>query len=223
MNYNAIEAKDIVISRSATALNDVAEVIIKEAYKKANINLVIKYFPDKRALHKINNGEIDGDVLRGKHITKKYPNLLIVPVPILTLSVHAFSNKNKLKIENWSDLKSYKLAYRVGVIIIEKNTIGMNVELVEDENQAFKLLATGRTEVVLEFYFSALKAINHLSNNNFHTENIIKIEPALIKDTGYHVLHKKNESIIPKLTEALNELQKSGFIKAAYDKVESEL
>ncbi len=218
ISFNTIEAKEIVLARSATALNDVAEVVIKEAYKRANISVTIKTFPDKRSLIKANDGEIDGDVLRGKFITKEYTNLLIVPVPIFKAKIHAFSNGKKLNIKSWNDLQSYRLAYRVGVFLIEKNTKGMNVEFVENEIQSFQLLSTGRTEVVIEFYISALKAINHLSNNNFNTENIIKIEPALFEDAGYHVLHKKNKIIIPKLAEALTELQKSGFIKDIYNR-----
>lgn len=223
ISINTIEAKEIVLARSTTALNDAAEVVIKEAYRRANINVAFKIFPDKRSLIKVNDGEIDGDVLRGKHITQKYPNLLIVPVPIFTVKIHAFSNGKKLIINNWNDFQSYKLAYRVGVNIIEKNTKGMNVELVENEIQAFQLLATGRTEVVIEFYFNALKAISQLSKNNFHTEKIVKIEPALIEDIGFHVLHKKNESIIPKLTEVLTELRQSGFIKNVYNRFKSKL
>ncbi len=214
---------EIVLSRSVSPINDVAEIILKEAYKRANIDLIIKKYPDKRGIHSANLGQIDGDVLRYKKIVKVFPNLIILPVVIYRGTINAFSIRKDIQINNWDDLKPYKLSHRIGVDLIEKNVKGMNVELVENEDQAFKLLSSQRIDLVIEINISGLKAIGRLKEKGLLKAKIIMIEPALFSANAYHVLHKKNQKIVPTLVKVLKEMEENGFMREVWNQFEANL
>ena len=109
---STVSAQHVVIAQTNTSINEVAKIIIIEAYKRANIPLKIVVLPNERALFKANSGELDGDLLRGMVIQKSHPNIIPIPVSISTAEVYPFVLNKDLKINKWKDLQKYRLEER---------------------------------------------------------------------------------------------------------------
>lgn len=68
-----------------------AVAVVKEAYKRIGYDMDIQWLTGKKALEKSNSGENDGELQRIDGISRKFPNLIQVPIPINFLQGSAFT------------------------------------------------------------------------------------------------------------------------------------
>lgn len=106
----------------------VAERIVKTAYRSLGLNLEIHYLPGERSLLSANNGEMDGELYPKLGMERTYPNILIVPVPLLTYEIVIFTNGTNFVVNGWDSLRPYTIGFVRGIKIIEQNTVGMKLE-----------------------------------------------------------------------------------------------
>ena len=97
------------------------EVVLSRAYEKLGISLSIQYHPNARSLRLSNAGEFDGEVLRSDALQLEYPNLIRVPVPIITVELLLLST-SALPIQRLEDLKHYRIG-TIGGILLAENLI----------------------------------------------------------------------------------------------------
>jgi len=186
---------------------DISETILKEAYGRLNIHISTEVLPSERALSNANSGLLDGDIHRIIGLENLYPNLIRVPVPINAIEGMVFSKTKGLKIDSWDDLKYFSIGLRIGAKFAEAGSQGMNVYPVTTNDQVFKMLDRGRTEVVVSTRIEGL-----LTSKKLGLANIYPIEPAIVNLKLYHYVHKKNKALIPELTRILKTMEKEGRI-----------
>jgi len=186
---------------------DISETILKEAYGRLNIHISTEVLPSERALSNANSGLLDGDIHRIIGLENLYPNLIRVPVPINAIEGMVFSKTKGLKIDSWDHLKYFSIGLRIGAKFAEAGSQGMNVYPVTTNDQVFKMLDRGRTEVVVSTRIEGL-----LTSKKLGLANIYPIEPAIVNLKLYHYVHKKNKALIPELTRILKTMEKEGRI-----------
>ena len=191
------------------AFHDAAAAIIREAYKKLGIELVIKTLPAERALQSSNSGAIDGELVRIAGIEEGYPNLIRIPVSHVTAEQMAFGRDKTIIIDGWQSLAPYKLAFHRGYKVAEKNTEGMNRYLTGTDEAAFRMVATGRMDLALANRFTGERVINELG-----LDTVVMISPPVQVDPLYHYLNKKHADLVPQITAVLREMEADGEIEA---------
>lgn len=195
-----------------------AKLIIREMYSRLGKTIRIKYFPFARAIVTSNSGEADAELLRKAGIQKKFPNLMMVSVPIGYVEWVVFTKNKDLSVSGWESLKPYSIDYVRGVKYIEDNTKGMKVHAVATTEQAFKKLEIGRTDVVIVELFSGKKVLNELKLNNIRI-----FDPPISRIPFYHYVNTRHAALVPKMEEILKQLEKEGFMKAVKEKVIKQL
>ena len=192
----------------------VAERVLREAYRQLGRELQVQSMPGERSLISANVGDTDGELYRRAGIDRLYPNLLMVPVPLLQYEIVVFTRRWNFKVQGWESLRPYRLGFVKGIKIIEENTRGMQLETVATLQQAFVKMELDRTDLVLSNRLSGLAS---LRQHRF--QGVQQLQPPLAAFPVFHYLNKKHEALLAPLGEALRELERSGFIRRIGDEV----
>jgi len=181
--------------------------ILEKAYKKINIHPDFSFAQLQESLNHSNSGQVDGEVSRVKKITKKYPNLVEVPVVINYVEAVAFGKSDHLNIHSWEDLSPYNIAIIRGTKFIEHGTQNLKRILTNSFDESFKLLNDGKVDLVVA---PRITGIFIIYNNKY--KHLRQVSSVLQRLDLYHFLHKKNMSLIPKITPILQLMKDQGEI-----------
>jgi polar amino acid transport system substrate-binding protein len=190
----------------------ISEDILREAYARIGIRVATDEFPGERALIMSNSGNTDGEVNRIRGISRKYPNLRIIPVAINSIEGLAFAISPNITIRKWQDLQPYIVGLRIGAKYAEYGTAGMKVTAVATNDQVFDMLDQRRTDVAISTRIEGVLTIKKLG-----LTGIRPMEPPLVTLKLFHFLHKKHLALVPRITLVLEEMAKEGRIKAIKD------
>jgi polar amino acid transport system substrate-binding protein len=185
----------------------VATRILTEAYSHLGITLKVVTMPGERSLVSANTGLTDGELYRKADIANQYPNLRIVPVPLMRYDIVAFCRCKPFEIKDWSSLKPYRIGYIKGIKIIEQNAVGLNAEPVGTLRQAFTKLEMGRSDIVLANRVTGLAALREQK-----LSDVVALSPPLASFPVYHYVFKSHEELVPKLTEILRQMDRDGTL-----------
>ena len=199
------EERMIFTAIDGSVLQSVSEVILREAYHRIGVKIYIEPQPGERALISSNSGIVDGEVSRIKGITKKYTNLIRVPVPINYLEGVVFTKSVKFPIKGWDSLKPYKIGRLIGSKFVERGTKGMNSIPAASAEQLYTFLNDGQVDIVVNPRLDGLVTLQELNMKDIHI-----LQPPVTRLELYHYLHKKHEHLIPKITNALRDMEKEG-------------
>ncbi|NYZ69618.1 transporter substrate-binding domain-containing protein [Endozoicomonas sp. SM1973] len=195
--------------------SQVISIVVKQAYELSKEKVRITSSPSwKRSLIEANAGRVDGELYRIKGISKKFPNLVIIPIPVGNVSALAFTNKEKLKslkIDSWNSLINHSIGILNGILYIEdeskKNNLKM-IEKVQTYDQLLNVVYFNRVDFGVWSYPTYLSFIKDKRFNQLHI-----FKTPLSVEYLYHYIHKKNKNLIVKLTNALGIMQENGEIK----------
>lgn len=180
----------------------VAELVLREAYRRLGRAVKVQRLPGERALMYANAGRTDGELYRKLGLERQYPNLVIVPVPLLTFELVIFSRGTSFTVNGWESLRPFTLGFVRGNKIAEENTRGMRVEPVPNLELAFNKLVMGRTDLVLSHRASGMAVVRRLK-----LEGITMLEPPLASFPAYHYVNIKHAALVPELTRVLRQMQ----------------
>ncbi|WP_195763862.1 substrate-binding periplasmic protein [Pseudoduganella rivuli] len=190
-------------------MTDTALGILREAYRRIGIEVVGVPMPPERAAAAVNAGEFFGDVTHVAGIDAVYPNLVRVPVALISFEVLAFTYGRDLPLRAWPDLQPYRICIRRGLKSIEKATASFpQVSAVSQSANIFNMLKHGRCDVAV-LPDTAWLELERLNIRGMRTQ-----DTPLQSWPLYHYVHKTHAAVIPALTQALQEMQKSGFLAA---------
>lgn len=180
----------------------VAELILREAYRRLGRSLAVHQLPGERSLMYANEGKMDGELYRKLGLDRQYPNLLIVPVPLETYELVIFSRGTSFTVNGWESLRPYTMGFVRGNKVVQENTRGMKTEPVSTMVQAFDKLMMGRTDLVLAHRASGMAVVHSQK-----LEGIMVLEPPLASFPLYHYVHRKHAALVPELTRVLRQMQ----------------
>jgi polar amino acid transport system substrate-binding protein len=176
----------------------IAELVMTEAYRRVGRQLVVHPLPGERTLMMANEGRMDGELYRKVGMEREYPNLMIVPVPLLTYEIVVFTRGTEFVVNGWESLRPFTIGYVRGIKIVKENTAGMKTEAVPAMEMAFRKLTMGRTDIVVGNRLAGLAAAAAL-----HIDDVQVLSPALASFPVYHYVHKSHAALVPGLVSAL--------------------
>jgi len=182
------------------------DAVLKEVLGRVGIGVKVVRLPAERAIIDANAGISDGDSLRVAGLEKIYPNLIPVPEPIINWKFVAFAKEGDFQITNWKSLKPYSVGMITGWKIFENNvTEAAQITKVKNPAQLFNLLINDRTQLAL---YDAWGGLAHLRSNKINGVKMVK--PPLASKDMFLYLHKKHQSLIPKVTASLRAMKADG-------------
>lgn len=199
MEFSAIE-------RSSYAT--ISERVLKEAYSRLGIEIVVNSLPAQRAISDANSGISDGELYRIKNIHHKYTNLLMVPVPVGIMEGVAITANSELTISGWEDLSKHRVCIRNGVKFAEAGTRSIKAHAVNSNDQLFRMLGEKRCEVIIIAHLTSIPlGLDFVKRKGTELyQSVLQIYPL------YHYLHKKNAKLLPRLATVLKEMENEGVI-----------
>ncbi len=188
--------------------------ILKQAYSTLGINTEFAPLPSSRSLVNANRGITDGEIARIKGINKQYKDLIRVPIPIMASGIYALSLK-KLPINSWKDVSKYNVAYRRGIQVIKNQLEKYRIKsgVVSKDSELIHFLLKNRADIVLQDKGLAISSMAQLQAQGVNTSGIQFLEPPLFEVKLYHYLNKKHQNLLAAITQALNNMKKSGELE----------
>ncbi len=217
MTSTSLQASEqLIFSAIKGSMNSlVSGRVLKEAYRRINIDINIKEYPGARSIHNANNGDVDGELFRIDGITKEFTNLHKVPVPINMIEGIVLTKGLTFQVNGWKSLKPYVVGIQRGIKFTEDGTRkvkGLQTQIANGHGQLFRMLEAGRVDLI------AVARLNGLHNiKDLDIPGIKVLHPVVQTYALFHYLHKDNEHLIPRITKSLREMEKEGLIKKIRD------
>lgn len=197
-------------------IKEILNVCIHEAFSRLNLNVKLVMNPSSQRALMLANEDGDGDAARVPNIKGIDPentgNLVQVPESILTMELAVYAKNLSFPVEGWNSLEKYHNGARIGAKILEKNIPGKRTFL-PTTVQLVQMLDEGRIDTIVEWNLVAENAIKNLKRTS-----IKKLSPPIKLQPFYIYLHKKHQSLVPKLNQALCQMKEDGF----FDKIAGE-
>ncbi|HEY5604232.1 MAG TPA: transporter substrate-binding domain-containing protein [Gammaproteobacteria bacterium] len=191
--------------------------LTRELFARIGIDAKVIRLPSARSIINANEGIDDGVVARTAGMEKKYTNLIMIPVPVVTFKFVAYSLNEKISITGWDSFAPYSVGYIRGWYIYEKNLPKTkSLTIVNDAEQLFKLLMNGRTELILFEYYRGTWWNSHL-NANAHI-----IGSPIAEENMFMYMHNKHKDLVPRITETLSAMKQDGTYQRLKDRTLSE-
>jgi polar amino acid transport system substrate-binding protein len=218
---NSARAKTLVITggEETNSIVRVAQLVMTDIYQKLGYHVKFRHCPLKRALMAANAGIYDAEVARVKGLEAKFPNLIRIPVAIYQIEGVAFTKNKDFPIDGWESLRPYKIGVLRGVQFAEKGTENLNREISNSLISMFKKLDAERVDVVVEAKLNGIITIKQLKLH----DSILILNPPLETIELFHYVHKKNEHLVPKLTEILRQMKQNGSLDELIRKSEQKV
>jgi polar amino acid transport system substrate-binding protein len=202
---------------STEQFDGIGDLVLKEAFSRLGIRLKTIRLPSERALVNANAGIEDGNYARVAGLSATYPNLIQVPESITHFEFVAISKNLNVPTRNWASLKPYNVGIITGWKILEQNIVGTkNLIRVTDHHALFQLLQLDRVDCVVYDYHQALFEAMHEQIGP-----LVYMKPPLASRDMYLYLHRKHETLVPRLAEAIRSMKKDGtydaIVKQAMD------
>ncbi len=227
ITVTSLSAKDfqreIVLADSGQIfLNTVVQEVGTRAFGKYNIKFSLMTYPSARALRTANFGDVDGDAYRVFDLHDKtggkYPNLIRVDFPYISIHFTAFVKDKDIRITGWEDLANYRVAVIRGNKTMEFH---MNKFVprerqadVHSYKQAFAMLLRDRVDIVVG---KPIVGASYVKNNNIYMTGKFQIQDI------YMYLHKKHKQLIPKIEIELRKMKESGELQNIENMVRNSL
>jgi len=193
--------------------------ILKLAYERLGIPIIIVEMPGKRALIESSEGRIDGEVHRIFRVGKDYPTLIRVPTPINYIEPTAFSKRRDFSVSGCADLKEHRIGIVRGVKHAEDCTEGMeNIHIVNNSRLLMQILHRDRVDIVITARINGLLQIKELN-----LDSIYAMSPPLSREPVYHYLHEKHEALVPKIDRVFKEMEENGTLGRLRERLIGEL
>ncbi|WP_261842983.1 substrate-binding periplasmic protein [Aliamphritea ceti] len=191
----------------------ISERVLREAYERLGIDMRVISRPAQRAIHDANLGTVDGELYRIKDVHLKYKNLIMVPVPVGIMEGVGITTQSDLSMSGWDDLSSQRVCIRNGVKFAEKGVGDLKVSVVNSNSQLFSMLGKHRCNVIVIAHLTSIPLTLDFAKRNKTSlyQSVLQVYPL------YHYLHKKNASLVPRLTAVLQEMETEGRIAAIRD------
>lgn len=203
---------------------DFIKSVLTEAYGQLGIDIEFMPLPPMRSLAMSNDGLVDGEIFRSPRMESRFPDLVRVPVLLAYGETAAFVIDPNIKIAEFSDLQSYRVGARIGLVAIEEALKGIDITYVENISQLFLMLSSGRLDVVVVPRDVGASIAYSMANMPVYQDigldlqSIKPLSPALDRGEIYHYLHSKNIDLVAPLTEILERMGADGSIEILREK-----
>ncbi len=181
------------------------DAIVREAFSRMGIKVVIEQLPAERSLLNADSGINDGDLFRIGGLSRLYPNLLQVSEKIMDIEFVGFSRDLSGRMDGWECLAPFSVGIVTGWKILEENIRSAVLTKVENRELLFMLLARGRAEIVI---YERLEGYDALAG--MALSGVAALEPPLATREMFLYLNKKHRAQVPRMAESLRVMKADG-------------
>lgn len=195
----------------------VAQQLLGEIYRRSGLGLQIEALPPARATLSAQADRVDGELMRTFAYGLEHPELLRVTPPFYRVAVHAFWLRGRaLTVRSSADLQRYSVCALRGVSFVPLFTRGHPaLTLVQNGAQMFRMLESGRVDLVLNGLFSSQVIQARLQLVDIETS------PELGRLELFHYLRPQRAREARLLGDTIHQLRASGELErltARYEK-----
>jgi polar amino acid transport system substrate-binding protein len=193
--------------------------IYGEAFRRLDLPLQITAYPAQRIGVLLDQGAIDGEVVRASIYAEAHPELIRLDESVIDIVWGLYSANAALELKRLEDLPAMKLraTYRRGVLYCErvlKSVLSPEqiLDVTQDE-QAVTMLLAGRSDVFCSANILDFSTLSGLSSAE--RKGIATIRRVLALDTMplYPYLLRKHAGLAPRLAAVLKAMKAQGLIE----------
>ena len=193
-------------------LSDIAQRVVTEALQRCGMSAQFNAMPLQRSIALVNEGALDGDLMRITDAAKQFPNLVSVPTPLAMVYVALYGRDAGQVNLPRADIAKLKVGLPRAILLLVKNSAVMDVTDSQTNFKALDMMLHDRFDIAMMVHIDAELEI---AKNNFtgiaRRSNYWAAEPL------YFFLNKKHQALVPKINAALQEMQAEGLISKYYD------
>jgi len=190
-----------------TLFHQLVKERVRAVYERADLKAEFISLPHNRSLLSANEGTVDGDVGRVPSIEENYSNLLRVDTQLMELNGAAYTINPDINSYDESLLSHYTVGYVLGVRWPQTILAGHNAITARNYQSLFEMLLDGRVDLILATEASADAVLRDLGSQ---AEKVRQLQPFALSAPIYHYVNKKNAHIIPRLEQAIKEINQEG-------------
>lgn len=179
--------------------------LVGEAFRRVGIEARIVLMPGERALQTANAGNVDGDAFRIMGLHKQYSNLVPTTESIFDMKFSAFTLTPMSTDNGWDDISKLRIGIVRGYKILEFQSQGMNVTLLNDQISMFNMLMAERIDVALTSQQIGMDALRKNGIND-----LVLNDPPIVVMPLFIYLHNKHSDLVPALTQAVKDMKADG-------------
>ncbi|WP_224982436.1 substrate-binding periplasmic protein [Geomonas agri] len=184
-----------------------------ELARRSGIGITFVQLPQARAIQYANDGITDGDFGRAKEVLPLYPNLVLVPEPLLTLKIIAISKTKGNLAVTWDSLKDERVVGVLGSRLTSsmlngKSRKGSYTEVSGSEPVIIEMLLRDRADFGVGTDFLLMPALKRYDPaHQLHVHS-----PPLGTYSMHILLHKDRMGAVRKLDSALKSMKNDGTL-----------
>jgi polar amino acid transport system substrate-binding protein len=201
-------AGEIRMGTANGAISQAALTGLREAYRRIGIDIAAVAMPADQALRESSSGQLDGEAARVAGLEARFPNLVRIPVAVVTVDAMVFANRTPLVPTGWGSLKPYHIGILKGVQYAAEGTRGMRVDAFADNAELFGSLERAEIDFAV-----ATRIEGVLMMRELRTRKVAMLEPPLTSVVLYHYLHASHRGLVPKITASLQAMEREGRMR----------
>lgn len=201
----------VINTAAGPAMKTYFEAILDEVSRRTGIATELVTVPAERALLMVGDGTDDGNMVRIAGIVDLYPDLVLVPEPVMDYQFTAFAVGGGALPGGWADLANRDVGYITGWKIVEQHMdIPAMAIPVTEPAQLFRLLDQGRAQIAIYERWEGRALAESLD-----LPDIRPMAPPLLEQPMYLVLNVRHEALTAPMAEALRAMKADG----TYDRI----
>jgi polar amino acid transport system substrate-binding protein len=200
------------VSRFAnSAMQDLAERVMQDASRRAKVPMQFHNVPLQRGLPMADSGELDADIIRPKYIDGRFPNLIRLSVPVITIDFGAYGRIPSVRTMSRDEMRKLTFGVPKGMTAAQKLVEGLKSSEGQSFTALFEMLSAGRFDIAVLPYVEAEIEIRQSKVPSVYVwPQYWGSEPL------YFVLNKKHQALVAPLEQALTQMENEGVIKKYY-------
>nr|WP_315227584.1 transporter substrate-binding domain-containing protein [uncultured Albidiferax sp.] len=192
-------------------LSDIAEAVVREAIKRSGLQAEYKRMPLLRSVAMANEGSLDGELMRIVDVGKNFPDLVLVPTPVVMADVALYSMDEAVAKLPRAEQRKRKVGLTRGTLMLVKHSQGMDVIDTQSISTAFEMLANRRFDMTMLIFLDAEPEIARKG-----IKDVYRRPHYWASEPLYFYLNKKHAALVPRIDAALVGMQKEGVIKKIF-------
>lgn len=183
------------------------ESLIQALYQPLNIKTELIPLPPLRSLSMVNSGELDAEMVRIAEVGQRYPDLIRLPTPLLTLQLEIVSATPNMTLDNLKQARKGRIVIQLNSMKSQQLIGNLEPVVVHSIEQQLKLLASGKVD------FALIDSIQGLDlTTGYSTAERPLFQTTVLQEPGYHFLNKKHQALLLALDQSAQDLKVSGRI-----------
>ena len=187
-----------------------------EAFKRLGLPLEVEVMPTQRMTAMADSGAVDGQFGRVGAYADTHPEQVRVDEPIYEVGFALWVSNPALTLSHLQDLPATSLigAYRRGVELCERSLAPLlaagRLSSVATEQDALRMLVTGRVDFVCEIDVALLNALHSPEFKGAAVRPLLTIGDRIAM---YPYLSRKQAELAPRLAAVLKEMKAEGLLE----------